>query len=100
MESNIEVNSWYYTSIQPMTGIKRDSCDRKQLVKVNVLRKRVNLLRGTRQRFPGDGGNLFRMDQGSHRSQITVIETETETVRLKLIFNDVRFIIMYILLYI
>ena len=62
--------------------------------------ERVNQLRGTRQRFPGCGVNLFRMDHGSHKSQITVIETETETVRLKLIFNEVRFIIMYILLYI
>ena len=85
-----------------MTGIKCDSCDRKQLVKVNVLRKSVNQLRDTRQRFPGCGVNLFRMDHGSHKSQITVIETETETetVRLKLIFNEIRFIIMYILLYI
>jgi len=85
-----------------MVGIKCDSCDRKQLVKVNVLRKRVNQLRGTRQRFPGCGVNLFRMDHGSHKSQITVIETETETetVRSKLIFNEIRFIIMYILLYI
>ena len=68
------------------------------------LEKSVNQLRDTRQRFPVDGVNLFRMDYGSHKSQITVIETETETetetVRLKLIFNEVRFIIMYILLYI
>ena len=56
-----------------MAGIKCDSCDRKQLVKVNVLRKSVNQLRDTRQRFPGDGVNLFRMDHGSHKSQITVI---------------------------
>ena len=70
-----------------MAGIKCDSCDRKQLVKVNVLRKSVNQLRDTRQRFPGDGVNLFRMDHDCHKSQITVIktETETETVRLKLI---------------
>ena len=66
------------------------------------LEKSVNQLRDTRQRFPVDGVNLFRMDYGSHKSQITVIETETETetVRSKLIFNEVRFIIMYILLYI
>ena len=52
-----------------MAGIKCDSCDRKQLVKVNVLRKRVN---------------IFRMDHGSHKSQITVIETETETETVSL----------------
>ena len=69
-------------------------------MKVNVLRKRVNQHRGTRQRFPGCGVNLFRMDHDCHKSQITVIETETETVRSKLIFNEIRFIIMYILLYI
>ena len=71
-------------------------------MKVNVFSKSVNQLRDTGQRFPGDGVNLFRMDHDCHKSQITVIETETETetVRSKLIFNEIRFIIMYILLYI
>ena len=34
-----------------MAGIKCDSCDRKQLVKVNVLRKRVNDSQGMESTF-------------------------------------------------
>ena len=48
-----------------MAGIKCDSCDRKQLVKVNVLRKRVNDSQGMESTY-----SVWIMAVTNHRSQL------------------------------